>query len=158
MQLRSGELALTTGNLANESGVEENRVNSRPATLRRSMRPVNAGREGNWKRQSPHICFALNSQASSRSAIGTRSVENNSDTGLAPVLPDSGCSRLKDIVIPNWQEMWRHANTWPRDVQGQSHQTVGRALEVRISRSAVRRDSPLARAVAPMMRSAGSLG
>src|SRR5690348_5451806 len=105
MQLRSGELALTTGNFANESGVEENWVNSRPATVRRSMRPLNAGGLGNWKRQSPQICFAFNSQASSRSAAGTRSVENNSDTGWAPVLPDSDCSRLKDIVIPNRQEI-----------------------------------------------------
>src|SRR5690242_17346217 len=148
MQLRSGELALTTGNFAKERGVEENRVNSRPATLRRSMRPVNAGGLGNWKRQSPQICFAFKSHASSRSAAGTRSVENNSYTGLAPVLPDSGCSRLKDIVVSNWQEMWRHANTRPKGVQGQSHQTVGRALDLRISRSAVSRDSPLARAVA----------
>ena len=39
MQYRSTEFALTTGNFAKETGVEEKRVNSRPAMLRRSIDP-----------------------------------------------------------------------------------------------------------------------
>jgi hypothetical protein len=39
MQLRSGELALTIGIFENETGVEEKRVNSTPATVRRSIHP-----------------------------------------------------------------------------------------------------------------------
>src|SRR5258708_17595044 len=75
MQHLPAEFALSTGNFAKETGVDEKRVNSNPATLRRSIEPRNDRRLGNSNRQSPQICRALHNHASKRSAMGTKSVE-----------------------------------------------------------------------------------
>src|SRR4029077_828926 len=68
---------LDTGYLLKETALDENSVISKSANLRRKIDPWNGDFLGNWKLQSPQICFAFQSQASCRSAAGMRSVEND---------------------------------------------------------------------------------
>jgi hypothetical protein len=69
--------ALDTGYLLKETALDENSVISKSANLRREIDPWNGDFLGNWKLQSPQICFAFRSQASCRSVAGIWSVEND---------------------------------------------------------------------------------
>src|SRR5579864_5533836 len=93
MQSRS-EFASTTGNFTKETGVEEKQVKVALPTERRSMDPKKGKRLGMWKRQSPQIGFAWQSQASSRSATGTRAVENIADIGGNFPIRQQSCPRI----------------------------------------------------------------
>jgi hypothetical protein len=68
---------LDTGYLLKETALDENSVISKSANLRREIDPWNGDFLGNWKLQSPQICFAFRSQASCRSGAGIWSVEND---------------------------------------------------------------------------------
>ena len=79
MHARLSEFELDTGYLLKETALDEKSVISRSANLRREIEPWNGNFLGNWKLQSPQICFAFQSQASWRSGAGMWSVENERD-------------------------------------------------------------------------------
>ena len=79
MHARLPEFELATGYLLKETALDEKSVISKSASRRREIEPWNGNFVGNWKLQSPQICFAFQSQASWRSGAGIWSVENERD-------------------------------------------------------------------------------